>query len=54
MVLVADNSLENRDNSDKGDIDDEQIGELFCAVKVVLIGIMVALSIINTIRAAQK
>ena len=54
MVLTADNSLDNRDNCDKGDIDDEQIGELSCAVKLVLIGIMAALSIIITVRAAQK
>ena len=54
MVLTADNSLDNRDNCDKGDVDDEQIGELSCAVKLVLIGIMAALSIIITVRAAQK
>ena len=54
MVLTADNSLDNRDNRDKGDVDDEQIGELSCAVKLVLIGIMAALSIIITVRAAQK
>ena len=54
MILTADNSLDNRDNCDKGDVDDEQIGELSCAVKLVLIGIMAALSIIITIRAAQK
>ena len=54
MVLTADNSLDNRDNCGKGDVDDEQIGELSCAVKLVLIGIMAALSIIITVRAAQK
>ena len=54
MVLTADNSLDNCDNRDKGDVDDEQIGELSGAVKLVLIGIMAALSIIITVRAAQK
>ena len=54
MVLKADNSLDNRDNCGKGDVDDEQIGELSSAVKLVLIGIMAALSIIITIRAAQN
>ena len=54
MVLTADNSLDNHDNRDKGDVDDEQIGELSSAVKLDLIGIMAALSIIITVRAAQK
>ena len=51
MVLTADNSLDNCENCD---VDDEQIGELSSAVKLVLIGIMAALSIIITVRAAQK